>query len=180
MLPDILAKYVECFGKLTLPSGATVAPFSGSYRNLIPAGSTIMIDPAVLCEEAGRPVPPQDWAIDYDWIIDYNDATTRAYRSGMKFRLVDNSTFDGRSEMTTSYTSVGDELVPKSPMVMSEAEITLGAAYKIRDYATRAVWFGTNHELLFDAFTSTPIVPEIVLTELAIAGFGNSSTQPAQ
>jgi len=170
-LPSVLAQYIESIGQFQMASAAVITPYAANYRELFPPGSSLMLDPAVVLAEAGRNVPPGDWALDTDWIIDYNDATTRASRSGMRFRTVDNNDFKGRAELLTSFINSDEMLLPKAPQVMSEAEAQLGASYRFRDYNQRDDWFGENKELLFDAFTAIPFDPQIVFSDICVAAF---------
>lgn len=168
-LPTVLAKYIESIGSFETLSGCTVVPHCVPYNQL--QDSRLMIDPAEILEAANREVPPGDWALDVEWIVSYNDATTRAGRSGMNFRAVDNTTLVGTSEMLVSYTVLNDMLLPKAPQVMSEAEAQLGAAYRFRDYHDRINWPGENQELLFDAFTAIPFDPRVLISDVCVAAF---------
>lgn len=170
-LPSVLAQYIESIGAVVMASGATVVPFAADYRDLFPNGNKLMVDPATILREAQRPVPNGDWALDVDWIIEFNDATTRASRTGIRFRAVDNSGFTGRVEMLTSYIMEQGMLLPKAPQVMSEAEAQLGASYRFRNYCDFDGWFGENKALLFDAFTAIPFDPQIVFSDLCVAAF---------
>lgn len=170
-LPSVLAQYIESIGEITLANSAVVVPYSASYRELFPPDSVLMLDPAVILAEANRVVPPGEWAIDVNWIVDYNDATTRASRTGMRFRSVDNNDFKGRAEMVVSYEMQDHMLLPKAPQVMSQAEAQLGATYRFREYTERNQWFGENKDLLFDAFTAIPFDPQIVFSDICVAAF---------
>lgn len=170
-LPSVLAQYIESIGEFQMASAATVVPFAGDYRILFPPETRLMLDPAVILDEADRPVPPGAWALDVNWIVDYNDATTRASRSGMRFRTVDNNDFKGRAELLTSFIISNEMLLPKAPQVMSEAEAQLGATYRFRNYHEIAQWFGDSKELLFDAFTAIPFDPQIVFSDICVAAF---------
>lgn len=168
-LPTVLAKYIESVGIMELSSGASVAPFAAHYEQLVQLPT--MLDPADILRFAGRQVPPGAWALDIDWIVDYNDATTRASRSGMNFRTVNNSTYVGTSEMLVSYLQLPDEmLLPKAPQQMTEAEAQLGAAYRYRDWNLRNQW-GENVELLHDTFTAIPFDSRILVSDLCVAAF---------
>lgn len=171
-LPSVLAQYIEAIGELQLASAATIVPFAADYRQMFPLGTELMLDPMVLLEEAHRNIPPGDWALDVDWIVNYNDATTRASRSGMRFRTVDNNDFKGRAELSTSFTLTNDGLLlPTAPQVMSEAEAQLGATYRFRNYEQLPEWFGESKELLFNAFTAIPFDPQIVFSDICVATF---------
>lgn len=168
-LPAVLAKYIESIGSFETLSGCTVVPHCVPYNQF--RDCRLMINPEEILEAAHRPVPPGDWALDVEWIVSYNDATTRAARSGMNFRAVDNSTLIGTPEMLVSYVNITDMLLPKAPQVMSEAEAQLGAAYQFRDYHQRVNWPGENHELLFDAFTAIPFDPRVLISDVCVAAF---------
>lgn len=171
-LPDVLATYIESIGYVTLPSGATVAPFAGDYAVMFPNLYALMLDPAAILIEAERPVPPGDWALDTDWIIDFNDATTRAARSGMNFRTVVNSSYEGRLEMVVSYKTTDDGLLlPEAPTNMTEAEAQLGAVYRFRDYELLDDWLGENKELLFNSHIAIPLDPRVIFSDLCVAAF---------
>lgn len=174
-LPSVLAQYIESIGAVKMASAASVVPYVADYRRLFPPNSDLMVDPADLLFEAGRPIPPGEWALDSEWIIAYNEATTRASRTGMNFRVVDNTSLNGRSELLVSYLDTPDNMIlPKAPQTMSEAEAQLGAVYRFRNYNDRAHWFGMHHELLFDAFTAIPCDPTVVFSDICVAAFKGS------
>lgn len=174
-LPSILAQYIESIGSVELASGATIVPHSGDYEAMFPVDFDLMLSPAAILEQAQRPVPPGDWAIDTQWIIEYNDATTRASRSGMRFRLIDSTDLRGRIEMSVSYTLQAEAmLLPKAPQVMTEAEAQLGSCYSFRDYTNRDEWLGLNKELLFDAFTAIPLDPRVIFSGICVAAFSGA------
>jgi len=171
-LPSVLAQYIEAIGSFQLSSTATVVPLSKDYAEMFPPGSILMVDPAELLLEANRDVPHGDWALDVEWIVAYNEATTRASRTGMRFRNVDQNDLVGRSEMVVSYYETPDDMLqPVAPQVMSEAEAQLGAAYMFRDYNQLGMWPGDNAELLFDAFTAIPFDPRVVVSDICVASF---------
>lgn len=171
-LPNILAQYIEALGRFELSSGAVIAPYAHDYRQLFPIDSPLMMDPADLLDVAGRPVPDGPWPIDKEWILEYNEATTRAARSGMGFRLVDNSTYEGRVEMVVSYRQDDEGLyTPFSPQRIAEAEAHLGAIYRYRDMTETLFWPGTNHELVAPTFTGNRVDPDIGLSDLLVASF---------
>lgn len=170
-LPSVLAQYIESIGLVPLASTASVVPFAANYREMFPPGSLLMLDPAQILEEAGRLIPPGEWALDIEWIVNYNDATTRASRTGMRFRSVDNNDYVGRIEMAISYRDSGDMILPVSPQTSSEAEAQLGASYRFRNYADIDQWFGMNKELLFEAFTAIPFDPRIQFSDICVAAF---------
>jgi hypothetical protein len=174
-LPDVLAKYIEAIGVVQLLSGATIVPFSGDYRTIFPVRSRIMIDPATVLNGARRPVPPGAWAIDVPYIVAYNEATSRASRSGMKFRTVNHSVYEGRIEMAVSSRREGELLTPVAPQTMTEAEAQLGATYRFRMYNELEQWFGTDKPLLFDAFTAIPFDPRILFSDACVAAFSGAT-----
>lgn len=172
VLPDILCKFVECIGKVRTLSGVEVVPWVADYHQLFE--NDLMVSPADLLHEAERPIPRGDWALDVDWIIAYNDATTRAGRTGMKFRNVDNAALSGRPELLVSYSVVEEELIPWCPQVLLESEGQLGAAYQWRNRADIDRWPGTNKELVFNAFSTVPFDPRVFLTDIAVTAFSGA------
>lgn len=170
-LPNVLCQYIESIGEFTLSSTATVVPFSGDYRTLFPADSRLMIGPDEILRLADRPVPEGPWALDPDWIVMYNDSTSRASRTGMKFRPVDNTDFRGRPELIVSYQIQDDMLLPTAPQVITEAEAQLGATYRFRDYDQLEGWFGEHRQLLYNAFVGIPFDPQIVFSDICVAAF---------
>lgn len=169
-LPTVLAQYIESIGSLELSTGATIVPFVDEYPVL--AEHELMLGPRAILEGSERVVPPGEWALDVDWIVGYNDATTRASRSGMKFRNVDNTDLRGRNEMTVSYVPTSDSmLLPKAPQIMSEAEAQLGATYQFRNYQEIDHWIGENKALLYDAFTAIPLDARVVFSDICVAAF---------
>lgn len=168
-LPNVLAKYIESVGSFDLLSGVTVVPLLVPPHHL--ANTRLMICPSNILRHAGRQVPPDEWSLDINWITEYNAATTRAGKSGMNFRSVNNTTLVGSSEMLVSYKRVDDMLIPKAPQLMSSAEAQLGAAYRFRDYTQKDQWIGENCELLFDAFTAIPFEPRVLITDICVAAF---------
>lgn len=178
-LPDILAKYIEAIGSVSLLSGATIVPYAGNYKDMFPEGSDLMLDPASILLEAGREVDTtSEWPIDDRWIVDYNSATTRASRSGMNFRIVNNASYEGRVEMAVSYTVQGELLLPGAPQVMSEAEAQLGACYRFRNRTDLPGWLGENTELLFDAFTAIPFRERVLFGDACAASFAGARVVP--
>lgn len=172
LLPDVLCRYIESIGKVEMASGVVLVPWAAEYENMFPEGCRIMIDPAEILAEMGRPIPEGPWAIDVDVVIAYNAATSRGARSGIGFREVDNSTLSGREEMFVSYQEEQDQmLTPFAPQRMSSATIQLGACYQFRNYAEIRQWFGRNKQLLFNAFTTIPFEPGIVITNACVASF---------
>jgi len=168
-LPDILAKYIEAIGSVVLPTGVTVVPFSGDYEALFPQENQEVISPSQFLIEAERPVPQQDWALDIDYIIAYNNATTRASKTGLKFRTVDLATSTGRTEMVVSYRNTNDnEVIPLSPTSISEQEIKLGACYAFRDYDNRNQWLGQNSELCFNSYEGRSFNRTLTVSELCV------------
>lgn len=177
-LPAILASYIETIGSVGLSSGATIVPFAADYHQLFPDGSDMMLDPATVLLQAGRPIPDGDWALDVDWILAYNAATTRSTRSGGQFRLVDNSGFVGDSKMTVSWTGSHGipEITPLSSEKLTRSEMSLGACYRFRDYRRIRAWFGQNKQLLFDTFTTVPLTPSVLVTDICVASFSGETT----
>lgn len=173
-LPNVLAQYIESIGAVELSSGVSIIPFAGNYRTLFPLNFPLQLDPATLLEEAERPIPDGEWALDTEWIVLYNDATTRASRSGIKFRSVDNTDYRGRSEMAVSW--IHDQLnqvqvLPLAPQVLSEAEAQLGAAYNFRRYDQIEHWLGENKELLFNSCVGIAFDPQVAISDVCVAAF---------
>lgn len=168
-LPEVLCLYIEALGRYRLASGIYVAPYVQDYRQWFT--SPLMLDPKELLIEAGRAPGRGNWSIDKDWILHWNDSTTRASRSGMNFRTVNNLAFEGKPEMTVSCIQVGDETIAVAPQVITSAEAQKGACYQFRHYGDRADWVGTNKDLLFDACQSTPFDIEVVYNDCCVASF---------
>lgn len=175
-LPHVLATYIESIGKFALVTGANVVPYAGDYRTLFPLNSALMIDPATLIAEAGREPVDEPWSIDTEWIIAYNNATTRASRSGIRFRTVDNTAYDGRVEMCVSYRVEQGMFLPVAPQLTTTAEIQLGAAYAFRDYNQIVDWPGVNKELLYDSFTAVPFDQSVLFSDVCVAAFAGNQT----
>lgn len=178
-LPAILASYIESIGSFELTSGAIIVPFAASYEDLFPDGSDMMIDPAAVLLQAGRPIPDGPWALDVEWILAYNAATTRGSRSGMQFRIIDNSGFVGDNKMMVSWMgeNINPEITPFAPEKITKSELSLGACYRFRQYDRIRAWFGTNKQLLFNTFTTTPCTPEVLVTDACVASFTGEHQQ---
>lgn len=171
-LPAVLASYIESIGSVTMSNGVTVVPYVTTPDLLFPSTNLQMIGPGAILGLAGREIPPTPWQLDDNWIIAYNDATTRAARSGMNFRPVDNSTYTGRLEMLVSYRATDDGLLlPEAPQSMTEAEAQLGAVYRFRDRNNTFHWLGDNHELLFNSHTAIPLDPHVLFSDICVAAF---------
>lgn len=166
----MLATYVESIGSFVLSSGATVVPFVNDYVPWVKNNVT-MVDPMDFLTEEEIAECAGEWPLHATTIVKYNGATTRAARSGMKFRVVNNTDLTGRVEMVVSYLKLKDMLLPKAPQTMSEAEAQLGVCYRFRDYSEKDIWAGTHKELLFDAFTAIPCEPKVVFSDICVAAF---------
>lgn len=171
-LPSVLANYVESIGYVQLASGATVVPFVDNFATLFGDGQP-NVNPGEFLEELDVPWEgDEEWPLHINTIVDYNDATTRASRTGMNFRVVDNSNLAGKVEMLVSYRILGaDMLIPVAPQQMSEAEAQLGTCYRFRNYAEIDLWLGANRELLFDTFTAIPCTPRVIFSDICVAAF---------
>lgn len=175
-LPSVLCNYIESVGRFVLSSGLSVVPWVDDYRHLFLENNEVQLDPFLLIEEEFRPDQrPEHWPLQIAKITGYNDATTRASRSGMKFRSVDNSDLTGSVEMVVSYARIDTMLLPKAPQIMTEAEAQLGACYRFRDYNQLEQWPGENKELLFDGFTAIPFEPKVVFSDVCVAAFKGAS-----
>lgn len=170
-LPNVLAQYIESIGKVDLATGARIVPFAGEPATLFPPGHPLMLNPVDILIAAERPVPHGDWNIDREWIVEYNEATSRASRSGIGFRTVDNTSFEGRLEMAVSFTQDEDLLLPHAPQRMPESVAHLGAMYRFRDYAVVMDWPGANKELLHNTFLARPVDPLTEFSEMCVASF---------
>lgn len=178
-LPGLLVKYIEAIGIFKKMSGGTVAPFSGGPQQLFPPGNYQQISPNSILEEADRPIPNNPWCIDWQWIQEWNQATTRPSRLGMSFSNVESSAFEGRAEMLVSYRSSTDDMEPETtstlqgvaPQIMSEAEGMLGACYGFRDYADQRTWLPGNKSLLFAEHLTTEFQPEQYLSDIIVTAF---------
>lgn len=173
-LPSVLATYVESVGLVKMHSGLAVVPYITDYAAWIRQSNGLLVDANDLLGEEDRPAE-EHWALSADRIVQYNGATTRASRTGMRFRSVDNTEYIGRVEMLVSYTRIATMLLPKAPQSMSAAEAQLGACYRFRDYSTIEEWPGENKQLLFDGFTTIPIEPRVVFSDLCVAAFKGAS-----
>jgi len=171
LLPEFLARYIEAVGLVVLPSGVTLAPFSGTYRDMFPLHSAVTLDPAEILIDAGREVPDGDWAIDYEWIGLWNDHVSKASRKGLRFRKVAYTEPTGRVEMTVSVEPDRDRVIAYSPSQITEAEVHLGACYAFRDYRERAHWLGRHRSLLYRAFEASSINTTVFMRELIAAAF---------
>lgn len=168
-LPNLLAQYVECLGTIELSSGANLVPRAGQYRDMFPKHHPFMMDPGDLLQAAGRPIPLGEWPIDRQWILEYNEATTRAARSGIGFRKVDYSTTEGRVEQIVSYRPIGDGLyVPYAPQRITEAQAHLGVIYRFRDRTDSDFWYGVNQHLVSDTFIGLPMDPLVEFSNLCV------------
>lgn len=172
-LPSVLAHYIESIGSFTMSSGVSVVPYVTDYSQLFPIGTDLMVDPAGLVGYERRDndeIHRNEWPLDIDIIVAYNNATTRASHTGMLFRNIDNDDLQGRAEMIVSYVRIGVTLLlPRTPQIITESEAQLGAAYLFRDYTNLPRWFGTNKELLFDACTSVPFEPGVLFSNICVA-----------
>jgi len=172
-LPQLLAKYIESLGSYTLASGVTVVPWVSDYETMFPNGnSPVMRGPASILEDAGRVVPLSPWAIDTEWIINWNMSMTRASRQGLKFQQISTTVTEGRAEMVCSYCEQGDQgaifTVPYAPQTISTAEAQLGAAYQFRNIAETEDWPGGVSELVYPACSGVRFEADMFLTNLAL------------
>lgn len=162
-LPRLLARYIECLGIVTLPSGVRVGPY---FNNGL-VFSDLMINPVDILTEAGRPIPPGFWHIDWEWISSWNAHTTRASRRSMGFGKVDYTIHEGRPELVVSYIEAErDFFTPYAPVQLSEEEAKLGACYMWRDYEQRHLWPGGSPEAVWNIFRASPINPYQVYNDL--------------
>lgn len=169
-LPEFLAQYIEAIGTVTTSSGIPMAPFFGQYEDVFPENCLVNRSPAKILEEAGRPIPAGPWAIDLDWLKDYQEGLTYVGHRGMKFRKINFSNFTGKAEMLVSVDSSEAVRRAYSPQQITEAEAQLGACFCYRDNKDRALWLGENHELLTNTFVSLPTNTDIFInTKLRIA-----------
>lgn len=171
LLPEFLARYIEAVGLVLLPSGVTLAPYAGAYRDMFPLNSAVTLDPAEILVDAGREVPDGDWAIDYEWIGLWNDHVSKASRKGLRFRKVSYSEPTSRVEMTVSVEPDGDRVVAYSPTQITEAEVHLGACYAFRDYRERQHWLGRYRALLHRSFEASSINTTVFMRELIATAF---------
>lgn len=178
-LPGLLVKYIETIGVYKKATGGTVAPYSGGPEQLFPHGNSHQISPRSILTEAGRDVPNNPWCIDYAWIQEWNQHTTRPSRTGMSFSNVNSGSYEGRAEMLVSYRSIEDQMDPYAPktyvgvapQTLSEAEGMLGACYGFRNYELQQSWLPGNKPILFAEFLTTEFQPEQYLSDAIVRSF---------
>lgn len=175
-LPTILAQYIESIGMVETISTSNIVPLAGDYESLFP--SDHMVDPADVLRRAGREVPAGSWAVDNRWVVEWNNATARASKSGMKFRKVDNSTLTGRCEMLVSFraTTEHGRVLPVCSQVLTEAEGQLGAIYRFRDYDYLGQLPGEYNDLVHDTFEGRSFIPEVAFSDICATAFNGVST----
>lgn len=140
-LPAVLAKYIESMGVFKLANGCEVAPWFAE-RETMQNHFYNQLNPDDLLRAAQRPIPPNYWSIDRDWISTWNQATTRPSRLGMHFRPLTWSEIAGTPEMIVSPTisEDGEYLRPTAPQQLTDVEGSLGAVYRWRDYDALRHW----------------------------------------
>lgn len=142
-LPSILARYIECLGKVKLAAGPWIAPWFSS-RDEMQNRNLHQIDLDDLLVAAQRPVPENYWSIDRNWISEWNQATTRPSRLGMSFRTIAWSEFSGTVEMIVTPVvsrDVGQDWYrPTAPQSITDVEAQLGACYFWRSFADLRHW----------------------------------------
>lgn len=136
LLPEFLTRYIEAIGKLVMHTSITIVPFAANYRDLFPVGTAVTLDPAEILFEVG-PILENPWVIDAGWIAQWNDAVSKAFRKGMRFRTVNYDEPTGRQEMVVSYIRTTIGVVAYSPHIITEVEAHFGACYAYRDYTQR-------------------------------------------
>lgn len=187
-LPGVLCDYIECLGAFKLPTGTTVIPYMKDWDTmfgLLPAidpmppiqgiNGNLYLDPRRTLQLANRPIPPDDWAIDFDWIQNYISATSRASRSGIGFRTV-NPDFEGKLPLLAGFNDEFDSLQHASgPLEGLEPELQLGACYRFRDDRARDDWlidpdYNYNY-LVYGAFETNVFRPETFFTSRVHTAF---------
>jgi hypothetical protein len=123
--------------------------------------------------DAGRPVPGNHWAIDYDWIQNWNDASSRGTFRGISFRRVDLASMTGKEVLLVSHSpgSDQDSLRSFAPQPVLNATAELGCVYRNRNYDDYMNWPGENRQLVFNAFAGPESVPTTTLNDLIVASF---------
>lgn len=148
-LPNISRRYVDSIGSYKLTSGAEIVPhvpdIMGSFPNILTPGDVL--------RQAGRPVPPGPWSIDYEWIQTWNTKTLRSTRYALGFAL-GTQTFEGRAEFSCSYEHAENgRIVPYAPLAIPEDELDLGAAFMYRNHEAREDWRGEYDYLVYRTHT---------------------------
>lgn len=142
-LPAVLARYIECAGKVKLAAGPWVAPWFADRDEMESRYLTVTTLDNLL-EQGGRPIPANHWSIDREWIALWNQATTRPARLGMHFRPITWSEINGSIEMVVTPVvshEVGvDYLRPTAPQIITEVEAQTGSVYHWRDFNQLRHW----------------------------------------
>lgn len=163
-LPGTLASYIEAIGQFTLTSGACIVPVFEKLTDMFKDD----LSPIDYLQAEGRPIPDNNWAIDYEWIRNWNEHTTRPSRLGMKFTCVNYDNLEGRLELACSYTEQGSRIVGFVPQSASESEVQLGAVYKFRPQDQRGE---ENPDLLFGSHQTRDFVASTFWSDLVVQSF---------
>lgn len=163
IFPPILCDYIESFGQYRLSNGTTLVPRVLGYDDWMqttfpirgghPIFSRIMWDVRALFDEQQEAYPENYWLIHQPWIQRYHESTSRANRTGMVYRRV-NDLVEGTTAMCTAL-STQHFIAGHSCQEMSDPECQLGSSYRMRIFEDRGNWPGEYNHLIHPSFTST-------------------------
>jgi hypothetical protein len=125
---------------------------------------------------------PNPWYVHEKMLIDYNLAMIRAQRTGARFRKVENSVTEGKSEMIVNYTDgsfdVGlTEFTPTAPEAILNSIGLLGATYRFRRNGQAWPVSSGNYLLKGQTFTGTPTNVDLDFSNITLASFGPPQDQ---
>lgn len=172
-LPSVLAKYIETMGLIRLASGVEIGPWF-ALRATMANRHFNQVNPDTLLLAAGRLVPANYWSIDREWIADWNQATTRPARLGMRFRPIAWSITSGMPEMVITPLVSADEeeyLRPSAPQQFSDVEGQLGAVYRWRSFTGLRHWPEQTSLVCTKLFYGTELYPREFWSDVVVASF---------
>lgn len=170
-LPAVLCRYIESIGLVKMASGASVVPWFTSLRHEFFDGQLGQIDPLVFIREANRPPPPNYWSVDYEWITQWNQATTRPARLGMQFRKLKWSELEGAVEMTVTPIPYNGRVMPTAPQVMPDVDASVGAVFDYRRFNTARLWPAQTAVICQQITNGTELVPVTFWGAMVTASF---------
>lgn len=169
ILPEMLAKYIESFGLYQGLNGLKIVPHCwNDFAGFFGYGPNIMVNPDVYLELDHRPIPPNLWHLDNEWIVAYNEAISRAAQRGFSFRRVTQDVYQGSSAMVSSFSIENDYIVAWSTETTIDAELRLSGCFKYRRSDLQDAWPGENSHLIYAEFRTMAYDPRIELSDLIL------------
>jgi hypothetical protein len=152
-LPSLCRRFVDSIGTYQLPSGAVIAPYVCTLEEANEHAD--LFTPHDALHLAQRPIPDNIWGIDYQWVQNWNQNTTRASRDALGFSKMSDS-LEGSSEFSCSYTDSERRagfIEPLAPFALPRTELDLGAAFRYRNYHQVADWLGEYNYIVYPTHT---------------------------